>query len=314
VRTVGLALLALAGCIDEFKGSNVQVDFAPAMPVQASNRAMAPAAGELPSDIHFTLYAFQDAVDSMGNDVGHLFELQRFEIHRVVDLASPCFIDVDPANPFPGLHITRFAEKMQEQTGILDIANPPPGKSEEQLIDTATAIQRQMNVAALASDMGPKVVSSASAGYYPVIANDCVSPGIPAASCTDDASNDRRLELCQAAWKDDEKLFEGTDRILTSPLNGTTHGMVDGLNPINFAPIGGAQFFVDEALEQFDGFAIYYASDAAPADDLGTLILFGRPKAITRGVIHVDMTSLVSPSITASLAIFANLDDDEVHF
>lgn len=282
------------------------------MPAQASAALPGVGPDELPSDIHFRLYAFQDATDSDGNPIGHLFELQRFEIHRIVDLRSPCFIDV--GLPFPGLHISRFAEKMQETLGILDISNPPPGKSEEDLVDVATAIQRQTNVGALASDQGPKVVTSVSAGYYPVIAPDCTSPGIPAPSCTDDASNARRLELCERTWDDDPKLFEGTDRILTSPLNGVAHGMVDGINPVNFAPIGGAQFFVDEALEEFDGFAIYYVQDGAPADDFGTLLLFGRPEMSTRGVIRVPMTSLVSPSITATLAIFANIDDDEVNF
>jgi hypothetical protein len=90
--------------------------------------------------------------------------------------------------------------------------------------------------------------------------------------------------------------------------------MVDGVNPINLAPIGGAQFFVDEGLDDFDGFAIYYSADGAPADDLGTLLLFGRPESITRGVIRVPMTSLISPAITATLAIFANVDEDVVHF
>ena len=314
MRTVGLALLALAGCIDEFQGSNVQVDFSPAMPAQASPQASGPGADELPTDIHFRLYAFQDATDADGNPVGHLFELQRFEIHRIVDLSSPCFIDAGPNVPFPGLHVSQFATKMKEERGILDIANPPPGKTEEELIDVATAIQRQMNVSALASDQGPKVVSSASTGGYLGIAADCTGAGIPPADCIDAASNQRRLELCTNSWDDDPKLFEGTDRILTSPLNGTTHGMVIGLNPVNLAPIGGAQFFVDEGLEEFDGFAIYYVPDGAAADDLGTLLLFGRPESITRGVIRVPMTSLISPTITATLAIFANVDDDDVHF
>ncbi len=315
MRTVGLALLALAGCIDEFQGSNIQVDFSSAMPAQASAQAMAPVMGELPNDIHFTLYAFQDATDANDIPVGHLFELQQFEIHRIVDLSSPCFIDVGAHVPFPGLHVSQFAEKMMEDRAILDISNPPPGRSEEDLTDVATAIQRQTNVGALASEQGPKVVSSASSGGYLDVAADCNGgAGIPPPQCTDDASNRRRLQLCQDSWDDDPSLFEGTDRILTSPLNGTTHGMVDGVNPVNFAPVGGAQFFVDEGLDDFDGFAVYYVADSAPDDDLGTLLLFGRPESITRGVIRVPMTSLISPAITATLAIFANIDEDEVQF
>jgi hypothetical protein len=315
VRTVAIALLALAGCIDEFHGSNVQVDFSPAMLVQASAQAMAPAEGEVASNSHFVLYAFQDAADADGNAIGHLFELQRFEIHHIVDLRSPCFIDVGPNVPVAGLHVTQFAAKIKELNGIDDIANPPPGKTEAQLIDVATAMQRQMNIGALASEQGPKVVTSQSKGAYVSVAPECNGIGIPPSTCTDDASNARRLELCENTWRDDIALYEGTDRILTSPLSGTTFGMVDGINPINLAPIGGAQFFVDEGLADFDGYAIYHIADDAPAGALGELILFGRPVTqITRGVIRVEMTSLLYPAITADLAIFANLDQDEVHF
>lgn len=302
MRNAAVALLLLAGCIDELQGSNIQVDFSPAMPVQASPYAAAPGPGELPANAHFTLYAFSDGFDEAGNPVGHLFELQRFEIHRIVDLQSPCFIDVGDRVPFPGLHVSQYADTVQAQAGADDI-------------DVGTAMQRQLNVSALASEMGPKVVSSASPGSYGPIAADCTdTSGFPPASCTDAESNRRRLDMCNSAWRADEAYFEGTDRILTAPLNGTTHGMVTGMNPVNLAPIGGAQFFVDEALDDAGGFAIYTKTDDAPADTLGELLLFGRPEAATRGVIHVPMTSLVSPSVTATLAIFANIHEDDVHF
>jgi len=38
------------------------------------------------------------------------------------------------------------------------------------------------------------------------------------------------------------------------------------------------------------------------------------PESPTRGVQHVHMTSLPSSMFTAELAIFANLDEDNVHF
>lgn len=313
MRTVALALLALAGCIDEFRGSNVQVDFAPAMPVQASAYAAGPGDGELPNDIHFTLYAFDEGVDAGGDPVGRLFELQKFEIHRLVDLESPCFIDVGDHVPFEGLHVSEFANKVAEANGIDDITMPPPGATEDQLTDVATAMQRQLNVSAMGGEGGPKAVTSVSASAYGAVGATCDDPsGFPPPECTDSASNARRLEMCQAAWDSDPRLFEGTDRVLTAPLNGTTHGMVTGMNPVNLAPIGGAQFFVDESLEDFTGFAIYWKQDAAT--DLGELLLYGEPEAPTRGVIRVRMRSLIDPAITADMAIFSDIDDDEVHF
>jgi hypothetical protein len=302
VRNAAVALLLLAGCIDEFQGSNVQVDFGPAMPVQASAYSLGPGPGELPSDIHFTLYAFSEGVDETGAPVGRLFEIQRFEIHRIVDLRSPCFIDVGDNVPFPGLHVSQYSDMVEARAG-----------SDE--IDIGTAMQRQRNVDALASDMGLKAVTSASSSAYLDIAPDCVDPTrIPPPACADADSNRRRLAMCEAAWESDPTYFEGTDRVLTAPLNGTTHGMVTGLNPVNLAPVGGAQFFVDEALDDFDGFAVYWQQDSAPADDLGEPLLFGRPEAPTRGVIRVHMTSLVSSTLSADIAIFANIDEDDVHF
>jgi hypothetical protein len=306
----------------------VQFDFSPEMPVQASVGA-APLVGELPANIHFRLYAFQEDATA-----GRLFEIQRFEIHRIVDLSSPCFIDVGDHVPHPGLHVSQYAKVIQQDTGVIDLANPPAGATEAQKIDAATAVQRQTNVAALSSDMGIKVVSSASVGTYPAVGADCNdTSGIPPATCTDNASNQRRLAACQAAWQaTDPKLpgptyFEGTDRVLTQPLNGTTNGFVDGTNPVNFAPVGGAQFYVDEILENFNGFAVYWQFDDAdnnqqpdyPAgfpdqNPIGQQLLFGRPTAPTRGVIHVHMTSTSIPLLTAELAIFANLAADNVQF
>jgi hypothetical protein len=302
VRNFALGLIALAGCIDEYQGSNVQIDFGPAMPVQASAYAPAPGPGELPSNIHFTLYAFSDGVAADGTPVGRLFELQRFEIHRIVDLRSPCFIDVGDNVPFPGLHVSQFADMVEAKAGSDDI-------------DIGTAMQRQRNVDALASDMGLKAVTSASTTGYTGIAPDCVDTSrIPPPACVDADSNRRRLAMCEESWDADGTYFEGTDRVLTAPLNGTTHGMVTGLNPVNLAPVGGSQFFVDEALDDFDGFGVYYQDDGAPDDELGTQLLFGKPTAPTRGVIHVHMTSLVSPGLAADIAIFSAIDEDDVHF
>jgi len=308
----------LGGCVDTFKGSNVQLDLSPVMPVQASPGAT-PRTGEVPANVHFTFYAFDEGTDSQGNPVGRLYAVQDFEIHRIVDLSSPCYIDVGEHVPHPGLHVSQFAKVIAADTGYsyspgtgIDLANPPPGATQQQMIDAATAQQRMLNVAALASDTGIAVVSSASAGNYPGVAADCTdTTKLPPPTCTDDASNARRLALCQAAWKADPSYFEGTDRVLTAPLNGITHGFVDGTNPINLAPVGGAQFFVDEHLDHFTGYAIYQQTDGATGT--GMLLLFGIPTSPTRGVIHVHMTNATSP-LAADVAIFANLDEDTTTF
>lgn len=300
--------LSTTGCVDAFRGANVQMDLSPVTPVQA-HATGTPGMGELPANSHFSLYAIKK---TDGQDA--LFEVQRFEIHRVVDTTSPCFIDVGEHVPHPGLHVTQYAAKIAEDTGITDPMNPPPTATEEQKSLLATALLRMQNVAKLDGASGVKVVSSASTGAYPGVAADCTGSAnlIPPASCTDDASNQRRLALCQAAWQADPGLFEGTDRVLTSPLNGTTNGMVDGLNPINMAPVGGAQFFVENALDDIDAYAIYTQVDGQP--DPGTQLFYGVPAKPTRGVIHVLMANPQNAAITAELAVFPDLSHDDVHF
>ena len=295
----------LAGCVDGFEGSNIQIDLSPRTPPQAPP-SRAPSATELPSNIHFRLYAIKET-----DDRDALFELQRFEIHRIVDPSSPCFIDAGPSAPFPGLHVTQFARKVNEVTGISDPTNPPDGSTQEQQILAATAKVRMDNLAVLAGEGGVKAVTSASAGAYPDVDADCAGAGLPPAMCIEDGANARRLQICRAAWAADPLLFEGTDRVLTSPLNGTTFGFVDGANPVTQTPVGGAQLFVDNALDGVDEYAIFFQTDGI--DEPGTLFLSGRPAAGgTRGVTHVHLESPLFPS--AELAIFANLDEDDVHF
>ena len=283
------------------------MDMSFATPAQAP-AGMTPRANQLPANSHYRLYSIKEEPDRENT-----FEVQRFEVHAIIDPGSPCYIDVGEHVPFPGLHVSQYRAKVEEVTGITDIMNPPPGTTEEQRIDAATAIVRMQNIASLAGDMGIKVVTSASAGEYPPVDADCNGGGLPPRTCIDDASNARRLAACQAAWAADPLLYEGTDRVLTAPLNGTTFGFVVGLNPINLAPVGGAQFFVDEALGGTDEYAIYFQTDGVE-DSLGTMILSGRPRSPTRGVRHVHMTSPASPNITADLAVFEDLGEDETHF
>ena len=125
----------------------------------------------------------------------------------------------------------------------------------------------------------------------------------------------RRLKICTDVWASDPALFEGTDRVLTAPLAGTTFGFVDGLNPIVPTPIGGAQFFVPVALAEVDEYAITIHDDADDTAQAGTLFIAGAPTPGPRGVQHVHFDSPAVPgSITAEMTVFPDLGTDEVHF
>lgn len=303
-------VIALGGCVDGFRGSNIQLDLLPGTPVQA-HVVGAPAPGELPASTHFTIYAIQE-----GEDEDRLFEVQRFEIHRLVDRTSPCFIDVGEHVPHPGLHVTKYAIRIAEDIGATDVNTPPADATDREKQELETANLRMKNLGELAGDSGRpvNVVTSASASVYPPMATSCSGPAeqIPPPECIDDVSNQRRLELCQGAWKADLSLFEGTDRVLTAPLNGVTHGMLFGVNPINMAPVGGAQFFVDEALDNVDAYAIYFQIDGMA--EPGTQLFFGRPRMATRGVTRVRLVSPINMLLTAEMALFTDLGEDDVHF
>ena len=308
--TGAVAGVALIGCVDGFRGSNVQIDLSPATPVQA-HLIGPPAAGELPASSHFTLFAIQEQTQA-DQVLDHMFEVTRFEIHRIVDVTSPCFIDVGEHVPYPGLHVTYFERKIDEDTGITDPANPPPTATEQQKELAATAHVRMLDIDALAGPGGLRAVTSASRAIYPAMASGCNGPSdqIPPPMCTDSASNQLRLQLCQDAWRADPDLWEGTDRVLTAPLNGVTHGMV--LNPGMATPVGGAQIFVDNALVGIDAYAIYFQVDAL--DTPGTQLYFGRPERPTRGVSHVHLVSPINQMLTAEMAVFSDLGEDNVHF
>jgi hypothetical protein len=330
-RALALALGAavLGGCIDSFTGSNVQIDFSSNTPT-AAPPGTTPGFQQPPENTYFTLYAVDEVRDS--SDVviqTYLFAVQRFEIKAAVDFTSPCFIDLERA-PFPGLHISMFADKMREATGVADPLNPPSSASDVDVQQVVTADQRVSNADALTA---VKVVVDVSTGSYPAVSamGDCGNSGvIPHPTCTDDASNARRLSLCRAAWESGiaADLYEGNDKILTAPLNGNLFGFVQGSNPVNGAGLGGAQMFVDEVLHA-DSYAITWQFKDVDGDgepdypatfpmemrsETGVPYMDGRPEIRTRGVVNALLVNPADPLIFAQLAVFADLGEDEVSF
>src|SRR5262249_52268188 len=74
-----LAIVGTAGCVDDFRGSNIELDLSPGTPVQAHVGGTA-VPGELPLASHLTIFAIQQDASA-----DRLFEVARFEIHRIVD-------------------------------------------------------------------------------------------------------------------------------------------------------------------------------------------------------------------------------------
>lgn len=312
------AASALAGCVDGFRGSNVQIDFAPTVGPQGA-----------PDPTYFTLYAVDQVADESGVVTAeYLFAVHDFRIQPAIDLASPCAIELEA--PYPGLHISAFPAKEREQTGVTDPTLP--GQDERAVERVLTADQR---LAAATMMQSIKAVTSAGFATYPAVATACVEDQagvdpalIPPANCIGATSNARRLALCQAAWAAAPTRYEGTDRSLTAPLAGEAYGFVQGQNPLTGAPLGGSQMFVDEVLIA-DAYAInwQYADldgngtpdypASVPAEDrspTGFGYLSGFPRQVARGVTQVPLVSTTDRTVNANMAIVADLGDDPVQF
>lgn len=335
---LGLCLSSIPACIEPNSGSNVQFDFSEGVQT-AADRGTTPQPEQPAADTFYTLYAvdyvFRDAdgdgrhdLDENGEplvDQAFVFDVQRFEIRKLIDRASPCFIDVEGA-PFPGIHITMYGEKMREVKGVTNPFDPAVPRNDA--IDVLTADRRMELLPRLETEL--RSVASMSNYQYPAAgpADDCgTMTQIPHPSCMSDESNAVRLRLCKEQWElAGPDFYEGSDKVFTLPLNGSFFGIVEGRNPINDGEVGGAGVYVDEDLTGIDHFMINWQykdlnGDGAPdvpagvtGQDLGFPYLAGPAERIARGVISATLRNQNSTQIRAELAVFPDLGDDDVNF
>lgn len=340
---VALALVApTAACVEPFRGSNVQMDFA--MGVQTNARPGAtPQPDQPPGDTHYELYAadlvYQTnpdgsvVIDASGQpkiDRTYLFKVKEFKIRPAIDTSSPCFIDLADTR-FPGIHVTQYAAAVRAATGITDPF--ASGQDREDVIDVLTADRRHDNLDAIEATL--KAVTSHANFRYPATSGACAGATgddpqlIPPPTCFDEASNARRLALCQALWDQHPGFYEGSDKVFTLPLSGQFFGMVEGMNPVNNGFVGGSSFFVEDNLITAEAFLLNWQyddldNDGAPdfppslpvaeRSATGFPYLAGEPERLVRGVLSVPMVHASNPRLSANVAIFYDLDDDDVHF
>ena len=112
---IASAALQMA-CVDRFDGIDLQLTLSE----QSVGPALAgetPGAGQPPAGTHFTVYAID--VAGTGDDVkSYAFPVIDFEIAPLIDIHSPCFIDLDyvGGKSFPGLHVTQEVAKLKQVT------------------------------------------------------------------------------------------------------------------------------------------------------------------------------------------------------
>jgi hypothetical protein len=349
-----VGLLSLSACVEPFRGSNVQIDFNDQMKAVADRGAVA-VAGQAPADTFFVLYAadykYADAdgdghtdLDVNGEPLieeAYMYEVQRFEVRKLIDLSSPCFIDlpggagIEGQTVFPGLHVTQHGNKTREVQGVSDPLDP--SVPYDKAVIVLTADQRMTNLPKLQDQLKAVVSSDATveAGVpdfqYPATAPAGMCPpgpnDIPHPTCTDDESNAQRLRICQDLWEQaGPDWYEGSDKVFTLPLHGRLNGFVEGMNPVNqVGLIGGASFYVDENLVGHDAYVLNYQwkdynGDGMPdapanmASDIGQPFMFGRSKHFSRGVTNATFRHATVANLQATLAVFPDLGDDSVQF
>lgn len=331
VRFVPLcALLGVSACVETFNGSDVQIDFSSATPTAA--RSATPAQNQPPQNTYYILWASNDERDATGTVVkNYLFDALHFEIKPLIDTKSPCFIDTEGTR-FPGLHVTEFANKVSEQTGIVDPHNPPPGASAGDITDVLDAQIRMSFLPALESQT--KVVTDESDAQYGPSETACIedNPSVdqtkfPPPKCTGDQSNALRLKLCHAFWSEHPHFYEGSDKVYMLPTAGFFRGLVNGTNPKNGSFIGGSEFLVDTVLtaDSFlvtyqykdlngDGTPDYPPNTPAQVQKIGTVFMTGVPTRQARGVVNVQLSNANDPTINANMAIFADVGNDGTNF
>lgn len=349
---MGCALIAVfavgaSGCVDTFDGVDIQATFDPGV-LGAAESAGAAQPGQPPPDTHLTLYAIdlvyqrdgdgEVVVDEEGEPVverSFAYGLVDFEIKSVIDLDDPCFIELDSleAGIVPGLHVTRLADKLRDRSGIDDPLDPPDGADEGDIIDILTADQRMSFLGAIQSDL--RAVVAPSTARAPEADTGCAGDGdtspdlVPPPGCIDDASNERRLALCQEFWADNPDYYAGSDRAYADPLNGTFYGLVDGTNPKNQSQLGGVEFLLDVDWTDFEAIAINWQyddrdgdgepdyPDDLPAEErsvLGYHYLQGPGSVVKRGVISYSLRNRTIPSISGEISVLNGLGEDDVHF
>ena len=325
-------ILGSSACVDAFSGSDVQIDFASAVP-RAALPGETAAHEQPPQDTYYILWASQQSLGPDGKpDTTYLFDVQHFEIKRLIELSSPCFIELEKSR-FPGLHVTQYATKISQQTGITDPLNPPNGASQGDITDVIDAQRRMAFLGPLQNTV--KIVTDVSAAGYDAPETTCVEDNagvdqskFPPAKCIGEQSNANRLKLCRAFWTAHPEYYEGNDKTFTAPLNGKLHGMVEGINPIDSGFLGGSEFFVDSVLDSQAYLITWQYKDkngdgtpdfpdpAPPPDEqkIGHLLMEGTPVHEARGVTNVSLFDPVATPIAAQMAIFPDLANDGTHF
>jgi hypothetical protein len=339
-RTLRLSLVvassvALFGCVEPYDGSWVEFSLGAGthIPADVGNVGN----GQPPGDTHYEYW-----VETGGN----AFKVAEFLVSKQFDSQFPCFIEIGRGVQFPGLHSTQFYNK------VLAVAvedDPMPSMEEiDRLADAQKRMENQVNV-----ERQLKAVVSYDPNVTPAVLDQLAQEIVAnnaGADLIDDEANARRLEVCQRFFDAHPDYYVGNDKVFSLPITGHWYGMVEGADPRNNAPVGGAGFTVPFTFKQFDYFWMTWQFNSAHYNDDGSLdttqsvdprilnnvtrtidgqtvsqgpygpsftgyhYMSGKPQMRTRRTINVDLQNQQFTGVNGKMAIFPGIDEDEAVF
>ncbi len=305
---IAVGALSTSGCVDSYHGT--WMEFVLGRETHIPGDTPGAIGGRPPSGTHYEFWVVTG---------GRAFYLQSFEVTKQLDPDFPCFIE-DAESKFPGLHTTMWYEKNLED--VLSDGNPTEPEGEQELGQIADAFVREERLFKVSGAL--KAVVGTDPTVTPAILTALANEVTVAAPITetDAASNARRLAICNAFFAEHPRYYVGQDKVFSLPLNGEFIGMVDGQDPRNSAPVGGAGFAVPVTFEKFDYLWLTWQfNDPQDAriplygpSTYGYHYMSGVPEHRTRRTINVRMQNEQFPAIGANVAVFPGIDQDNIQF
>ncbi len=316
---LAMSAMAAASCVEPYRGSWIEFVLGSNSHVPGDDN---PGSGKPPSGTHYEMWL------STG---GRAFHLTSFRIVKQVEPDFPCFIE-DENSRFPGLHTTMWVEKNLEEVTADGSTSEPEGEAE--LGQMADAIERESNMQRVSGQLKAIVAYDPAVTPQVLAALQAEVDAQAPITATDDAANARRTAVCEAFFAAHPHFYVANDKVYSLPLSGDWYGIVEGTDPRNNGPVGGAGVTVPVSFEHFDYLWINWQFDdpndprisGAVVNDQGDSqgpygpsaygyhYMTGTPQYRTRRVITVEAQNAQFSAINATFGIYTSIGNDDVHF
>ncbi len=307
-----LALLGCAamGCAAMGCGSLSAKSFAGSIIEMAIEGAGPTAPGE-----HLELWA-RDAWDDVIR-VDALYDLPNhrvafgLQIRQAIALDDPCMIVSDPTSPSYGEPLVM--PSAYPSSVLVNGVTQTPTQQAQQVRNRIAQLTSNAVCLPDLFDATQTFCGRQAANLLAVVPfDDTPPPSLPP-----DAPAAARAAACQAYWAVSPLAYTPNPAQLTAPLHGAVYGFVGYLTTVPPADYDGLR--LDSPTNLRGAQELWLTSERVPvasvsATSEGPLFLDGVATPGGRDVIHFDLRSLSMQPISATAALYVNLDDDTASF